>query len=443
MSNPTQAQRGGLRTFYALAATQAFSLIGSRMTAVAVGVWVFAETGRTAPLLLAAFFLELPGMLIGSLAGVLVDRWPRKPVLILTDVGQAAGSLLLLISLLTGAFQLWHLYAVAAFQGLFVTLQGPAQGATVTLLVPERHRERANGIQELAFPLAGIVAPVLAGLAYAAVGVQGVIAIDLATFAAAALVVAFLSIPRAPITAEGRAAAGSLLREWRGGLRALRQRPALWKLVVYLTFSNFMLNGPLELMIPYFIALTGSEARMGLALGLAGLGAFAGAGLMTVLGGYRPRMRLMLAAAVLNGVMFLAFGTARSLPALGASIFLLMLPLPMINALFRSIAQVKVPPDLQGRVFGVQSQLALLGSTTSFLLVGPLVDRVLEPLAAGPGWGALARGFGSGPGAGIGLLLAATGVILLGAAALTFGRREIREMEARLPDYVPEAEVGA
>lgn len=91
MSNATWARPGGLRTFYALAATQAFSLIGSRMTAVAVGVWVFAETGRTAPLLLAAFLLEIPGMLVGSLAGVLVDRWPRKPVLILSRRGQGGG----------------------------------------------------------------------------------------------------------------------------------------------------------------------------------------------------------------------------------------------------------------------------------------------------------------------------------------------------------------
>ena len=129
-------------TFYALLLTQTFSLIGSRMTAVAIGIWVFRETGQTAPLLLIAFFTELPGMIGGSLAGVLVDRWDRKRVLILADLGQAAGSLLLILSFTSGAFQLWHLYAVALLQGIFATFQGPAESATVTLLIPEGHRPR-------------------------------------------------------------------------------------------------------------------------------------------------------------------------------------------------------------------------------------------------------------------------------------------------------------
>jgi MFS family permease len=105
--------RSKLLTFYTLLVTQSLSLIGSRMTAVAIGIWIFNETGQTAPLLLTSFFTELPGMLGGSLAGVLVDRWNRKLVLILADAGQGIGSLLLLVSFQSGAFQLWHLYAVA------------------------------------------------------------------------------------------------------------------------------------------------------------------------------------------------------------------------------------------------------------------------------------------------------------------------------------------
>ncbi len=421
-------------TYLALLATQVVSLLGSRMTTVAVGIWVYTTTGQTTPLLLTAFFTELPGMLGGSLAGVLVDRWNRKRVLILADVGQAVGSGLLLASILSGAFQLWHLYVAALVQGAFVTLQGPAESATITLLVPERHRERANGVQELAFPLAGVVAPALAGLVYAGLGVAGVIAVDLVTFAAAALVVAALRIPQPPPSAEGQAGRGSFAAEWRGGLRFLRQRRALLALVVYLTFANFMWNGPLELMIPYFLTLTGSEQQMGAGVALASLGAAAGAGLMAVLGGYRPRMRLLLAGLLVNAVMILAFGVARGLPALSASIFLLMLPLPMSNALCRSIVQVKTPPDMQGRVFAVQSQLALLGSTTSFLLVGPLMDRVLTPFAEGPGWAGLAPWLGAGAGGAMRLLYLATGVILLAATGVTFARREVRRLEVELPD---------
>jgi MFS family permease len=422
-------------TYLALLATQAVSLLGSRMTTVAVGIWVYTTTGQTTPLLLTAFFTELPGMLGGSLAGVLVDRWNRKRVLILADVGQAAGSGLLLASILSGAFQLWHLYAAALVQGAFVTLQGPAESATVTLLVPERHRERANGVQALAFPLAGIVAPALVGMIYLPLGVGGVIAVDLITFVAAALIVSALRIPQPAASAEGAASRGDLLREWRGGMRFVRDRPPLLALVLFLAVANSLWNGPLDLQIPYFLALTGSERQMGAGVALASLGAFAGGALVVLVGGYRPRMRLLLIGLVVNGVMFLALALARGLPALGLSIFLLMLPLPVIGALFSSIVQVKTPPDVQGRVFAVQGQLALLGSTTSFLLVGPLVDRVLTPFAEGPGWAGLAPWLGTGAGGAMRLLYLVAGVILLAATGVTFARREVRRLEVELPDY--------
>jgi MFS transporter, DHA3 family, macrolide efflux protein len=114
---------GKRQTFYLIVVTQTLSLIGSRMTSIGVGLWLFQRTSVTTPLLLAAFFAELPGMLGGSLAGVLVDRWERRQVLILADTGQAVGTVLLLTSILSGQFQLWHLYLIVLFQGGFAILQ--------------------------------------------------------------------------------------------------------------------------------------------------------------------------------------------------------------------------------------------------------------------------------------------------------------------------------
>lgn len=166
---------GKRQTFYLIVVTQTLSLIGSRMTSIGVGLWLFQRTSVTTPLLLAAFFAELPGMLGGSLAGVLVDRWERRQVLILADAGQAVGTVLLLTSILSGQFQLWHLYLIVLFQGGFAILQQPAKDAATTMLVSETHRERANAIQQMGFPLAGVVAPVLTGLIYAWADLSGVI----------------------------------------------------------------------------------------------------------------------------------------------------------------------------------------------------------------------------------------------------------------------------
>jgi hypothetical protein len=249
-----------------------------------------------------------------------------------------------------------------------------------------------------------------------------------------------LTIPRPPRSSEGQMAGSGWLAELRGGLGFLRQRRPLLGFLLFLTFVNFLLNGPLELQIPYLTALTGSESRVGVGLAAGSLGALAGAALVTVIGRYRPRMRLMVLGLVVCGVMFLVLGLARSLPLASLALFLIIMPLPANGALFVSLLQAKVPPDLQGRVFALEAQLALLGSTTSFVLVGWLVDLVVVPWAASPRWGALATLLGTGPSAGIGLVLFVTGLLMLGATALTFSFRAVRRLEVEMPDYaaVPE-----
>ena len=120
-------------------------------------------------------------------------------------------------------------------------------------------------------------------------------------------------------------------------------RPPLLILVIYLAFSSFMLNGPLELAIPYFISATGSTAQTGVGLTMMSLGTVAGGLIITGLSQVRPRMRLLLIGGLLNAAMFLLFGVARSLPLMAGTLFVLMAPLPAGNVLYKSIFQSKVP----------------------------------------------------------------------------------------------------
>jgi len=270
---------------------------------------------------------------------------------------------------------------------------------------------------------------------YASIGVSGVLAVDLGTFVVAAGVLLVLAIPQPVATTQGSIGRGSVLSEWRTGFAFLRRHRPLLIFILYFAFGSFMLNGPLDLVIPYFLSATGSETQMGLGLTIMALGTLAGGLLVAVFSHVRPRMRLIMAGAVLTGVMFLVFGLARTMPAMAAALFLLMLPLPANNALYKSIYQLKVPADMQGRVFAFAEQLFLLGSTTSFLLTGALVDRVLTPLASAPGRWPLASLLGQGHTGAIGLVEVVTGIILLAGAAVTFSVRSVRRMEAELPDY--------
>jgi hypothetical protein len=142
----------------------------------------------------------------------------------------------------------------------------------------------------------------------------------------------------------------------------------------------------------------------------------------------------------LSGLMYLVYGATQQPWMLAASLFLIVMPLPAGGALYVSFLQAKIPADLQGRVFAVDSQFALLGSTTSFLLTGYLVDHVLEPAVAQPGWEVVAWLVGQEAGSGIALLQIVTGVLMLASTALVWAWPSVRELEARLPDYAAETD---
>ena len=424
-----------LRTFYILILTQTFSFIGSEMTSFAVGIWVFKETGSATPLAMAAFFAALPRIITSSFAGVMADRWDRRYVMVIADAGQAVGTLLLMISFLTGHFQVWHLYVVAAIQSAFGIFQGPAFQASVTMLVPDEKRDRANAMQQLRGPAAGIIAPTLAGLLFAVVDAPGVMAIDLFTFLVAILVVWLVHIPRPEQTEEGRAMQGTVWQESLVGFRFLWARRPLFVLVFCATLVNFFFNAVGVLFTPYVLSITGSEATLGVLMSVMSAGAIAGGVIMGVWGGTRPRVHTILPGIVVVGVFFALFGVTRSPVAMGIALIGLMLPLPIVNAAFNSVLQVKTPPDVQGRVFAAVMQLAMLFTPISYLFAGPLADNVFEPAIGGAGWDAVAPLVGTHAGAGIGLMTVIAGVMVAITGLLFYAMPNMRGMEATLPDY--------
>jgi MFS transporter, DHA3 family, macrolide efflux protein len=426
-------------TFYTLILTQTLSLIGSRISGLAIGIWVFNETGNATPLALVAFFATVPMVLASSISGVLADRWDRRYVMIVADAGQAVGTMLLLVSFATDGFQLWHLYAVTFIQAIFGVFQGPAFQASVTMLIPDNKRDRANAIQQMTGPAAGIIAPAIAGFVFAAVGVIGAIIIDMVTFFVAVLVILSVQIPRPKQTAEGLALKGSVWKEAWSGLRYLLSRRILFWMMFYVSLINLLFGGAMVLTTPYLLARTGDEAVLGVLLSVFNLGALIGGLIFSVWGGTRPRIHTMMPGVAASGLFLVLVGMGQTPLPLGVALFFMFLPLPMVNASFMSMIQVKVPPDVQGRVFAVLGQMSMMLTPLSYLLAGPLADQVFEPAVGLPGWELVAPFVGNSVGAGMGLIMVICGLFVLVSTLIAYALPAVRSMETTLPDYIPSA----
>jgi MFS family permease len=239
-----------LRRDFALLWTGGFvSVAGDWVLDAALPFFVYERTGSTVATAGMIVAELAPGAVAGSVAGVFVDRWDRKRVLVAANVLQAAtvGALLLV----TRPELLWLVYAVAAVQSLIASFSVPAESALLPTLVRDDDLVPANALNALNNRLGRLVGAPLGGLLLAVVGLHGVVAVDVASFLLAAALVAPIRAPRRVAVPGGTdlalagAAERRFLHEWRDGLRIIRSDRALLVLFAVLgvmTFGGTMLD---------------------------------------------------------------------------------------------------------------------------------------------------------------------------------------------------------
>ena len=157
---------------------QFISSFGSGLTSFGLGVWIYLKTGSTSLFAINLLAFTLPSILFSPFLGALVDRWDRRKIMILNDCGSAITTLLILILLLTGKLQVWHIYISSFLNAGFGTFQWMAYSASTTMLVPKKHLGRAAGMIQIGDSLSMLFSPVLAGALFVSWGMQGIILID-------------------------------------------------------------------------------------------------------------------------------------------------------------------------------------------------------------------------------------------------------------------------
>jgi DHA3 family macrolide efflux protein-like MFS transporter len=433
----------GMRTFLTVWAGQLVSITGTTLTGFGLQVWVYLETGSVTRLAMVTLAFALPSVLLSPIAGALVDRWDRRLTMLGADVLAGAATLVIAALYFTGNLEVWHLYLLAGVGALGNAFQVPAWMAAIPLLVPKKHLGRANGLVQANEAVALVAAPVLAGAMLATIGLGAVLLADVATFLVA---VATLVVVRFPPTPKGEfAATGSLRADVATGWRYLRARGGLlWLLVIY-AGVNFVLAFVDVLLIPLVLSFA-SEAAAGGILSAAGTGMLVGSLVMSTWGGpKRQRIAWIMGGIAVGGLCVIVTGLRPSLPVIAVGSVLLMLGSPVVNATSQVVWQLKVAPEMQGRVFALRRMVSQAAFPLGILLAGPLADGVFEPLLAADGAlaGSVGRLIATGPGRGIAFLfiLAGLGTMLMAAAGWLHPR--VRCLEEEIPDQLPEVPTGA
>ena len=434
-----QRRPTGMFGFTIVSLGQFVSMLGSGMTRFALTFWAWEVTGEATALALVAFFSFAPAVVFSPIAGVIVDRVSRKAVMIVSDLAAGLSTVVILILHMTGNLQIWHLYAAGFFAATFESFQFPAYSAAISTMVEKKHYARANAMLGLAGSASGIVAPMLAGLLFAILGIDGIMVIDVVTFVFAVGVLLFVFIPSPKESEAGRASRRGFLSESLFGLRYIAGNKSLLGLQSVFFAINFVATFGFVVFAAMILARTGSDKIiLGTTQMAFGIGGVVGGVLMSTWGGPKRRVHGVLLGMALAGLLgHVVLGLGQSLAIWSAGAFFTMFFIPIINGSNQAIWQAKVPPDIQGKVFAARRMIAQISAPLAMLIGGPLADRVFEPAMASGG--AFARMFGplvgTEPGSGMALMFVFAGILAVAVGLGGYLFPSVRNAEDLLPDH--------
>ena len=419
----------GLRMFFIVWSTQNLSILGSSMTSFALVIWSYQQKGSALTTALLSVCSYAPYVALSIFAGSLGDRWDKRRTMIACDSFAALTTLAVLALLRTGRLEIWHLYVLNALSGLMNTIQNPVSEVLVTLLSPKEQVQRVSGLLSLSGSLVSLLSPVFAAAVLALLGLEAVIAFDLLTCAVAVGTMAFaVRIPEA----AAPAARPSLTSSAREGLGWLAANRGVLDLILFLACINLiasMYNAALPAML--LSRPGGGETVLGLVEAVTGLASLAGSLLASALPEPRSRVRVIcnsLLVSMSTENLLLALGRGRVVWCCGAVLGWLLIP--VMNTNMNALLRLRIPVEMQGRVYAARNTLQFFTIPVGYLLGGALVDRFFEPLMASLPEGALLRTLlGSGKGTGAAalfLVIAGAGVLV----CLAFRRdRRLWELE--------------
>ncbi len=320
--------------------------------------------------------VAVPRIIVGPIAGVWVDRWPRRTVMVVADIARAV-----IVAGLVFAPDLIAVLVLVFFKGVFSAAFGPARQASVRSTVPDDDLLAASSLGSLSVQVGKVFGPVLGGILVATAGPRAAFAVDSATFLVSALLLAQLPLLQAEPRTQTDESEPSFWTELREGIGYIVHRAALTIAIGSMSAALFMIFIIDSIGVLALRQLGVTEALFGVAVASIGLGTALGALAVSQWGRRYSPFRIMGIGQLVSGLAVAALGGAVVLSVRGTGLeWVLIYMITGLSAAavmvsYSYIIQIETPRELMGRVASSAE-----GVQTTFQLMAPPLGAALAQI---------------------------------------------------------------
>lgn len=364
------------KTFFKIYIGQAFSLLSSSAVQFSIIWWITMETGSALSLTIASVVGLLPQAVIGLFAGVWIDRFDRKKIMIVADVAVALSSFLLGLLFFLGIESIIYVYVVLFIRALGETFHKPALQTLIPQLVPPSELTKAGGLGQMVNSACSMAGPMLGALLMSLSTLKYVMLIDVFGAAVAVTILSFTKIPKSTMTHRDKT---RFLQDMKQGINAFRSNKALLRLSIPMLISTIIFV-PIGTLLPLMVKgyFNGSAWHNGIVQTLFSIGMLTAAMLIGVTGGFKKQFFMISISTGLLGICAIIGGI------LPANLFWVFCFVVFVmgttgmgfNIPFTSYIQRTIPAENLGKVISLVTSIMSFAAPVGMFIAGPISDII-------------------------------------------------------------------
>lgn len=369
-------QKNWRKAFFTIYIGQAFSILGSSAVQFSIIWWITSTTGSALAITIASVVGLLPQAVIGPFAGVWIDRFNRKTIMMVADSIVALGSLILFILCFFGTPSLWVVYVVLFIRALGETFHKPSLSTIIPQLVPEEELTKAGGLGQLVSSACSIAGPMLGALLMSITTLQVAMLVDIVGAVLAVLTLSIVKVAK-PSSATGEKI--KVLDDMKKGFASIKQNKPLMRIFIPFLLTTIIFT-PTGTMLPLMVKnyFGGGAWHSGLVQIVFSIGMLLMAGVVGVLGGMKKQFLLISVAIVTLGVTAMLCGLVPSTMfwLFCVCVFVIGGCAMCFNIPFNAYVQKSIPEESLGKVMSLMTSVLSFTAPVGMFIAGPVAEII-------------------------------------------------------------------